>query len=194
MAARTRNAFADMIEGLDEAQLDGSSLAGYWTPRHVLGHVVYFVEMKMPRFMKHMFQARFDYDKMADMQARAIAERPVSELLGALRNGANAKPPMPGFGEIVPVGDVAIHTQDIRRPLGLPGKLDDDILKMALDFVTTHKIGLDLADIPGRDSMRFQATDVDWSFGSGKEVTGPGESILMTLAGRPVGHELTGYQ
>lgn len=194
LAARTRHAFADLIEGLDDAQLAGPTLAGHWTPRDVLGHVVYFVEMKMPRFMFHMAKAGFGYDKMADAQAQANAKRPVAELLQALRSGAHAKPPMPGFGEIVPVGDIAIHIQDVRRGQDLPGELDPEILKMALDFVSTHKIGMDLAEIPGQDSMRFHATDLDWSFGAGsKEVSGPGEAILMTLAGRPASAELTGF-
>ena len=37
------------------------------------------------------------------------------------------------------------------------------------------------------------ATDIDWSFGQGQEVTGPGEALLMTIAGRPDPlHELSG--
>jgi hypothetical protein len=31
-----------------------------------------------------------------------------------------------------------------------------------------------------------RATDMDWSWGHGPEVSGPAESILMALAGRPV--------
>ena len=29
------------------------------------------------------------------------------------------------------------------------------------------------------------ATDVDWTSGDGDEVTGPGEALLMAVAGRP---------
>jgi hypothetical protein len=61
----------------------------------------------------------------------------------------------------------------------------------ALKFVTTHKIGRDLREIPKRDKIRFEATDIDWSHGGGPVASGPGESILMTLAGRANG-ELTG--
>ena len=34
--------------------------------------------------------------------------------------------------------------------------------------------------------LRLRATDVDWGHGEGPEVAGPGEAILMSLAGRAV--------
>jgi hypothetical protein len=41
--------------------------------------------------------------------------------------------------------------------------------------------------------LRFTATDVTWTHGDGPEVQGPGEAILLALAGRPVAlDELTG--
>ena len=183
-AAKARNAFADMFEELSEDQVDGESLAGHWTPKHVLGHVVFFAEFKMPSFMLNMAKAGFNYDKMADRVAQKIAVAPTEELLSRLRAGATTPAPVPGFTEMIPVGDVAVHIQDIRRPNGLSGSLDEDILSTALDFVTTHKIGIDLAEIPNRDSVRFEASDLDWSFGDGPVASGTGEQILMT-SGRP---------
>ena len=32
--------------------------------------------------------------------------------------------------------------------------------------------------------MRVRAVDVNWAFGRGPEVTGPGEALLMACAGR----------
>jgi len=32
--------------------------------------------------------------------------------------------------------------------------------------------------------LRLQATDLDWAFGKGPEVRGPGEALLMAMAGR----------
>lgn len=192
IAGRARRNFADLIEGMSDEQLDGESLAGAWTPRHVLGHVVYLAEFKLPTFFVNMAKAGFNYDKMADRVAREIAKRPVDDLLRSLRANATKKAPMPGFTEMIPVGDIAIHTQDIRRPHGLEGTLDDEILTIALDFVTTHKIGLDLGEFPKRGDVKLAPTDLDWTFGEGPEVTGTGEAILMTLAGRPISDELSG--
>lgn len=181
-----------MIEGLDEAQLDGPTLAGHWTARDILGHLVFIAEMKVSSFFLSLAKAGFNYDKMADAQARKNAERPLDDLLSSLRANAANSAPMPGFPEMVTVGDVAIHTQDVRRPNNLPGKLDDDVLVTSLTFITTNKVGTGLADIPNRDEVSFVADDVDWSYGAGPEVTGPGESLLMALAGRDTLDELAG--
>jgi hypothetical protein len=32
--------------------------------------------------------------------------------------------------------------------------------------------------------LTLRATDVDWSYGHGPEVTGPTEALIMTMAGR----------
>jgi hypothetical protein len=32
--------------------------------------------------------------------------------------------------------------------------------------------------------LKLTATDVDWTSGNGAEISGPGESLLMALAGR----------
>lgn len=190
LAAKARNDFADLIESLTDEQLEQPTLCKGWTPVEVLGHLVFVVEMKMPSFMLSMAKAGFNYDKMADRAARKNAEAGAADLVRRLREGASNPAPMPGFVEMIPVGDVAVHTQDVRRPLGLPGQLDPEVLRTALEFVTTHKIGKDLADVG--DGHRFEATDVDWSHGDGPTVSGPGEAILMTLAGRVTG-ELEGF-
>lgn len=192
MAAKVRRDFADMVEGLDDAQLDGPTLAGHWTARDILGHLVFIAEMKLPSFFLSMAKAGFSYDKMADLQARKYAERPLDDLLASLRANAAKSAPMPGFAEMVTVNDVAIHTQDVRRPNNLPGTLDDDVLTTSLECATTDRIGKGLADIPNRDKVTFTADDLDWSFGSGPAVSGPAESLLMLLGGRDVIDELSG--
>jgi len=36
------------------------------------------------------------------------------------------------------------------------------------------------------DGLRWVATDVDWSYGGGAEVQGPGEALVLAAAGRTV--------
>jgi hypothetical protein len=41
--------------------------------------------------------------------------------------------------------------------------------------------------------LTLRATDIPWSFGSGPEVSGPGEALLMAMCGRKVAlADLTG--
>jgi len=74
-----------------------------------------------------------------------------------------------------------IHHQDIRRPLGLPRTIAPDRLRAALEFAKTAPV---IRGFWHRRGLRMVATDVDWAAGSGPEVRGPGEAILLAIAGR----------
>ena len=72
-----------------------------------------------------------------------------------------------------------IHQQDVRGPLGLVRTIPADRLRAALARVAPAIGG------PWRTrGLRLVATAVDWSAGSGPEVRGPGEALLMAIAGR----------
>ena len=86
-----------------------------------------------------------------------------------------------GFGGRVALTDNMIHQQDIRRPLGLPRTIDSERLRAALDFVRYAPTIRGAWRVRG---VKLVATDVDWSHGKGPEVRGPGEALLMVMAGR----------
>jgi uncharacterized protein (TIGR03083 family) len=92
-------------------------------------------------------------------------------------------------------GELMIHQQDIRRPLGIPREIPSGrlvaVLHTCLGRVDSLIIGVK-ARSHARGLTLF-ATDIDWSWGAGPEVRGPAEAILMAVAGRAhaVG-ELTG--
>ncbi len=190
LAAQARQDFADLIESLSADQHHAQTLCNGWTVKHVLSHLVFIAEMTAARLLVNLARSGFNFDRMNDRVVVAES-RSVPELVDALRSNATRPAPLPGFAEKITVADVAIHTQDIRRPLDLPGELDAEVLRTALEFVTTDKYGMKLGNIPHRAELQFVATDLDWSFGSGHLAAGPAESILMTLAGR-AHNELTG--
>ena len=74
-----------------------------------------------------------------------------------------------------------IHQQDIRRPLGLPRTIPPDRLRATLEFAKTAPV---IRGFWHRRGLRLVATDVDWSVGAGPEVRGPGEAVLLAIAGR----------
>jgi hypothetical protein len=75
--------------------------------------------------------------------------------------------------------------------LGLEGELDGNVLRTSLDFLTTHKTATTLMNRPLIDGVRLVATDLDWSFGDGEEITGTGEALMMGLGARDVLDELS---
>jgi uncharacterized protein (TIGR03083 family) len=191
-AGRARRDFADLAAELDDEQWAAKTLCPGWTPQHVLGHLVWHIELTIPSLLGAMARSRFDFEKATDRAASELAKRPTQELLSTLRDQADKQSSIPGVAETGLVTDTAIHTQDVRRACGLPGTLSAESVLIALHFLTTHKNAKYVMDPKTKDGLRLAATDVDWSFGSGALVEGPGEAIIMSLAGRPALSELAG--
>ena len=191
-AGKVRNDFADMIEGLDAEQLQQQSLCAEWTAEGVLAHVTSFVETGFPSFMGTVIGSGFDFDKASMKMADKQLKRPVGDVISSLRTKATKSAALPMFPEELTVADTAIHTQDVRRGLGLDGSLDESVQRTVLDFLTTHKMATTLVNRPPIDAVRLVATDLDWSFGDGDEITGTAEALMMGLANRDVLDELDG--
>ncbi|MGH3725782.1 MAG: maleylpyruvate isomerase family mycothiol-dependent enzyme [Mycobacterium sp.] len=88
------------------------------------------------------------------------------------------------FGKMAPAAlhtDAMVHHQDIRRPLHMPRAIPVQRLIFALDHP-------DFGAHPRRytKGLRFVAIDVDWAKGTGPEVRGTGEALVLAMAGRPV--------
>lgn len=192
LAAKARNDFADMMAPLNQQQLATQSLCSEWDAKGVLAHLVMFVELGPLGFFGTIAKHRFDFDKAWVAAAAPRQTRSVDDLVGTLRQNAGRSAPLPGFPETLTVADVAVHTQDVRRPLGLSGELDPEVLRDTLDFLTTNKQAKNLVGSTSHEGLRLTATDIDWSHGEGAEVSGPAEAIMMALAHRPVLDDLSG--
>lgn len=83
----------------------------------------------------------------------------------------------------VPLGELLIHGQDIRRAVGVAHDVPPERFARAADGTLTIVRRLfGWGSVP--KDVRFEADDVDWSYGSGEPVRGPIEAITMVLAGR----------
>jgi len=192
ITAKARSDFADLLDSLSEEQLSGNTLCDNWTPMDVAGHLVSFVELGLPAMMFSMAKAGFNIDKAWTTNATKYKSMGRDAISAALRQKGAKKAPIPSFSAGVSFMDVAVHTQDVRRGLGLEGSLDEQVLRASLDWATTHKqrkIHVDPKDLEG---LRLEATDMDWSWGDGSLVSGPAEAILMGINRRDMSTELTG--
>lgn len=183
--AKARNDFADMLDGLSEEQLEAQSLCDRWRTVDVAGHLVSLIETSPMALVMGYAKNRHDPDSFVAETAIDFGDnKGAAALAESLR--AHASKRLRPFSEASMVADTAVHTQDIRRPLGLTDPLDPEVLRMSLD----HSIG-DFTK--GREiPLRFVANDIDWSAGVGEEVHGTGEALLMALNGRDVSAELAG--
>jgi uncharacterized protein (TIGR03083 family) len=193
LVAEQRNAFADLIEPLDDEQAATPSLCEGWTVHETAAHLLTFTHLGMTKFAWEMAKSRFNYDRGADRIARRLAGKytleEIAEKLHARADSANVSKQFPPE---MTTTDVTIHMQDVRRPLDLGTDVDPDIVTTVLDFLTTHKQGKAVVSKGRLDGLALSATDADWSHGTGAEVSGPGEALMMAIAGRPTFDELSG--
>ena len=82
-------------------------------------------------------------------------------------------------------GELMVHQQDVRRALGIPRAIPRERVQEVLAF-SLQPIG-SLGVAFGRErakGLRLVSTENDWTWGTGKDVRGSLEALLMTTAGR----------
>ena len=185
-----RAALADLLETLTLAQWDTASLCSGWTVRMMAAHIMAGAEQTTGNFLKGMARYGFRFNTYMDKTARRLGTLETAEIVRRIRARSTTTnhPPAPVMAML---GEVVVHGEDIRRPLGLQGQVAPAAVRACLDMYrgATFPVG-GKKRIQG---LRLTATDVDWSHGSGPDVAGPGMSLIMAMTGRRGGAEgLTG--
>lgn len=189
--ADLRRQAADLLDTLTPEQWEHPSLCGAWTVRDVAAHLVVPLTVSLPAFALAMVKARGDFDRANDALARGAARRLGDQVAATLRERAHRRFVPPGGTASFQLVDVIVHSQDIRRPLGLTHAYAASDLREALTVVTSP--GAERAFTPRRrlEGLALLATDTDegegpFRFGEGAPVVGPAEAILLALTGRRV--------
>ena len=176
---------AAQLDELGPADWTTPSLAVGWTVHDVVAHLTLATRLSPFGAVAGVLKARGDINRMIGDAARHRSRQfTPAELVAQLRETAgSAKRPL-GTQPPDPLVDMLVHGQDIVRPLGRPRAMEPTRVAAALAHVGTssfYRVGKRFA------GLRFVATDLDWSTGSGDEVRGPGGQLLVLLTGRPAG-------
>ncbi|QYN33368.1 maleylpyruvate isomerase family mycothiol-dependent enzyme [Pseudonocardia sp. DSM 110487] len=178
------------LAGLSPQQWDTPTLCAGWRVRDVVAHMISYEGLRGRELCRRLARGGF---RLAGTNAVGVAEMRDSgpdELLSLLEQRLEPSGLTTGFGGRVALLDAMIHQQDIRRPLGVPRTIPGERLVPALSFA---RFAPPIGAFWRARGLRLVATDLDWSDGRGPEVHGPGESLLMAIAGRRgVVEELTG--
>ncbi len=176
-----RAALADTWEALTPDQWATSSWCGGWSVHVTAGHVLAAAEQTIPNFYKEFIQAGFRFNVFADRAARRLAEVPPEDLVRRLRQRTTTtnRPPAP---VVVMLGEIVVHGEDIRRPLGIQHTVAEEALVAVADnYSGTNLLIGSKRRIAG---LRLAASDADWTHGDGPEVTGPLTSLILAMSGR----------
>jgi uncharacterized protein (TIGR03083 family) len=179
-----RGALADDLADLSEAEWNARSLCQDWTVRDTLAHMTATASLTPPRFMGGFLAAGFNFGKFA---ANGIAKQRGGSTAETLQNfrahvNSTTSPPGPKLSWL---GEVLVHSEDIRRPLGIRHVYPIDAVTQVLDFYKGSNTLIGTKErIAG---LTLKATDTDWTHGSGPLVEGPILSLLVAATGRAAG-------
>lgn len=181
LARAERADLADFLATLSPQQWDTPSLCAEWTVKDVVAHVISYEDLGTKALLRRFAKGRVIHanqvgvDELADLTSDQL----VSFLRGHLQpSGLTA-----AFGGMIALVDGTIHHQDIRRALGQPRRIPAERLGKVLQLLRGNpRLG-----VPQRiRGLRLRAVDIDWAIGRGAEITGPGEALMMAMAGRGV--------
>jgi len=186
MIAAQRAELAEVLADLPGSSWDEPTLCAGWRVREVVAHITMPFRYGRGRFAIELARSRGRFNEMADRTAPqdAAVLSPV-DLTEAVRSNTGHPWKPPGGGYAGALAHDLIHGLDITVPLGLtvppvPAERLRPVLPASLDDRSVKFFGADL------DRIRFQASDMDWSLGSGAPLEGTASDLLLVLCGRTV--------
>ena len=190
LIAAERAALAADVGPLTDEQWQTASLCDGWTVRDVLAHMVSTAEMTPGRFVGRLVGSGFSLERLQAKDIAELTQGPPADTVARFTADVHARTHPPGPAQSW-LGETIVHGEDIRRPLGIAHTYDPAAVTTTLDFY--RKSNLVIGGKKRAAGLAMRATDVDWSAGSGPDVSGPAVSLALALTGRPaVLGDLTG--
>ncbi|GAB3748913.1 maleylpyruvate isomerase family mycothiol-dependent enzyme [Microlunatus parietis] len=178
-----RLALADDLAALSEAQWQQPTLCRRWTVAEVVAHLTAGAVTTPFRWIRSVVAAGFDFARHNDARLAEQLGGTPAETLAWFRAAADRKGPRLGPPAEGTLGEVIIHAQDIRRPLGIP-------TTPPIETTTVLAVFLARTDftVPSRKTitgLRLTATDGPFEAGAGPLVSGPTLALALVMGGRP---------
>jgi uncharacterized protein (TIGR03083 family) len=180
-----RSALADTLANLAPEQWSDASWCEGWSVHKVAGHVVAAAEQTFANFYKELIMAGFKFDTFTDRGADALASVSPEQIVARLRARTTTSnhPPAPVMAML---GEIIVHGDDIRRPLGLVHHSPEDALIAVAD--SWKKTNLLIGSKRRIVGVSLRATDASWNYGEGPSVEGPLQSLVLAMTGRKGSH------
>jgi uncharacterized protein (TIGR03083 family) len=176
-----RAALAEDLAGLSAGQWGHSTLCGDWDVEQVVAHLTAAASLNQRQWLLSMLGARFrpavhNQRRLAEHRGRTPAQT-LDQFRAVITSTTAPSGHTPAY-----LGEVVVHAQDIRQPLGLVRTPSVDALTPVANFfaqrdfaVASHKRAADL---------ELRADDGSFAAGTGPLVTGSTLALVMSMAGR----------
>jgi uncharacterized protein (TIGR03083 family) len=178
-----RRTLASDLRSLEEAQWSTPSLCTDWTVRDVLAHMTATAKMSPPAFFVKLAGSGFSLTKLQGKDIAAEKGGSSADTLTGFDAIVTSTGHPPGPADTM-LGETIVHSEDIRRPLGLQHAYPLEAVAQAANFYKGSNL---IVGTKRRISgLTLRATDTEWSTGNGPEVKGPIVTLLMAMTGRKV--------
>ena len=176
-----RASLSDFLGTLTPDQWTAQTWCDKWSVQEVTGHLVAAATITAGHFFPGLVMSGFSFDRFVDKDLRRFAAGTPAEVKQRFDGIINSDrtPPGPVY---VALGEVMVHGEDIRRPLGTKGEHPAEHLVALAELY--KKTGVPLRAKKRIAGLKLTATDVDWSTGDGPEVSGPAMSLILAMVGR----------
>jgi uncharacterized protein (TIGR03083 family) len=185
-----RAALAADLAQLTDTQWATPSLCAGLSVREVLAHLTASGSLNGVRWLAGVIRCRFDFDRQVAMRlAEQLGSSPAETLARFERIvDSTTSPPLPVLALL---GEVVVHGEDVRRPLGITYDYPLDVLtRVARYYAGSDQVVRARGRVRG---LRLQATDGPFATGSGPLVSGRTLALVTAMTGRQVYcDELTG--
>lgn len=176
-----RAALAEDLATLDDGQWAQPSLCGRWVIEEVVAHLTAAASTGVLRWIASAVGARFDFDLHNDRRLAEHRGATPAETLERFRRilTSTTSPLGPTAAWL---GEVIVHAQDIRRPLGLRRTPAVEAVTEVARFYARRDY-----TVAGRSTikgLRVEATDGPFATGAGPLVHGTTLALTMAMAGR----------
>ena len=176
-----REALASDLTGLPTDGWSRQSLCAEWTVRDVLAHMTATAKVTPASFFPKLIGSGFSLTRMQAKDIAAEEHGAPEDTLAGFESVLDSKKGPPGPPATM-LGETLVHSEDIRRPLGIEHSYPMEAMVQVADFYKGSNLLLGTKKrITG---LSLRATDTDWSHGSGPEISGPMISVLLAMVGR----------
>lgn len=176
-----RTALADQLGDVDESVWRTPSLCAGLSVREVLAHLTVSGAVSAPQWFAGVLRARFDFDQqVVDRLREHLGDSPAHTLqLFRGTIGSRTSPPLPRMALL---GEMVVHGEDIRRPLGMirshPARTLETVFRY---YAGTDQVVVAKKRIRG---LRLECVDTGVSVGQGDRVRGSTLALIMAMTGR----------
>lgn len=181
LAHAERAALAEELAGLDPEAWHHETLCGQWDVEQVLAHLTAAASLNQWKWLRSMLGARFRPDVHNLRRLREHLGDTPAETLERFRAIINSTI-APSSDTAAYLGEIVVHAQDIRHPLGLSHVPSIEALTPIADFYAHRDFAV--ASRTYAKGLLLTAEDGPFTAGAGPPVTGPTLSLVMSMAGR----------